>query len=273
MTTAPSSEPELGRTYVCLATTAGIIGPVLFVTVFTVEGWSRSDYHPRSMFVSELSLGPDGWVQIVNFVISGALLVVFGRALAPSLRSRPAGGAGPLLLQIIGLSLMASGPFVTDPSALFDQHSIHGVIHGVFGAVVFSLAPVTCFVFYRRFRRDPAWRGFAAWTLAVGVVLVLGLGLLKVAQQPGSALFAWKGLVQRVVLVGFMGWVFTVAALLPRSVRPRCDTRGVHRAPGPVPASAWNFRIRCALVGAAAAGGDRGRACRNRRAWLCPPGG
>ncbi len=60
--------------------------PVLFVAVFMVEGSLRPDYHPFSMFVSELSLGPRGWVQIINFLISRALLVVFGHGVAPYLR-------------------------------------------------------------------------------------------------------------------------------------------------------------------------------------------
>jgi hypothetical protein len=214
MTRTASDRPGFDRRRLRLAAVAGMTAPVIFVTVFTVEGALRSGYHPVSMFVSELSLGPRGWVQIANFLITGALLVVFGRAAAPRL----GGGAGPILLQIIGVSLMASGPFVTDPSALFDQHTVHGLVHGVFGAVVFSLAPASCLVFSRRFRRDPAWRGLASWSLTVGVALVVGVIVLKVAQQPGSVLFAGRGVVQRVVLVTFMGWLFTVAARLPRTV-------------------------------------------------------
>jgi hypothetical protein len=214
MTRAASDPPEPDRRRLRLAAVTGMTAPVIFVTVFTVEGAIRSGYHPVSMFVSELSLGPRGWVQIANFLITGALLVVFGRAAAPRL----GGGAGPILLQIIGVSLMASGPFVTDPSALFDQQTVHGLVHGVFGAVVFSLAPASCLVFSRRFRRDPPWRGLASWTLTVGVALVVGVIVLKMAQQPGSILFAGRGAVQRVVLVTFMSWLFTVAAHLPRTV-------------------------------------------------------
>lgn len=54
------------------------------------------------------------------------------------------------------------------------------------------------------------------WTLAAGGVLTLGIGLLKVSQQSGSGLFEWKGLVQRVLLVAFMAWIFAVAFRLRR---------------------------------------------------------
>src|SRR4051812_19913630 len=109
---------------------------------------------PLSMFVSELSLGPAGWVQILNFLVTGALVVVFGRGLALYSRSGAASRAGSVLLQIIGLGLMASGLFATDASALGSPVSTHGIIHGILGAVVFSLAPVSCFLFSRSFRRD-----------------------------------------------------------------------------------------------------------------------
>lgn len=109
---------------------------------------------------------------------------------------------------------MASGAFTTDPSAMFDQHSAKGIVHGIFGAVVFTFAPVSCFVFYRRFRHEPAWRPLVGWTLASGIVLTLGIGVLKISQQPGSGLFEVKGLVQRILLVTFMAWIFAVASRL-----------------------------------------------------------
>lgn len=94
---------------------------------------------------------------------------------------------------------------------MFDQVSVHGIIHGIFGAVVFSLAPVTCFVFHRRMRTDPALQALAPWTLAAGILLVVGIVLLKVSQLPGG-LFPYKGLVQRAVLLVFMTWLLALGA-------------------------------------------------------------
>lgn len=191
-----------------------MIGAVLFVSVFTLLGWLDPGYSSTRMFVSELSLGPQGWVQILNFVLTGTLVVAFGRGLAAHFSTGAASRAGPVLVQIIGVSLLASGPFTTDPSAMLDQSTTHGLVHGIFGAVVFTFAPASCFVFYRRFRKDPMWRSLAGWTLFSGIVLTLGIGILKISQQPGSGLFDWKGLVQRVLLVTFMAWIFAVASRL-----------------------------------------------------------
>ena len=52
-----------------LAAWAGIIGPTLFLLVFTLEGWLRPGYQPQTMYVSDLSLGPRGTIQIINFIV------------------------------------------------------------------------------------------------------------------------------------------------------------------------------------------------------------
>ena len=68
-------------------TWAGIIGPPLFVAIFTLEGWFRSGYEPTRMYVSELSLGSRGWIQNVNFVVFGLLFLVFSRSVAAEFQS------------------------------------------------------------------------------------------------------------------------------------------------------------------------------------------
>ena len=158
--TAPIQTADEER-HVRLSASAGMIGAVLFVSVFTIYGWLYPGYSPTRMFVSELSLGPYGRVQILNFLLTGALILVFGVGLASHFSTGAGSRAGPALIQGIGVSLMASGPFTTDPSAMFGQTSAQGVVHGIFGAVVFTFAPISCFVFYRRFRRDPFWHPLA----------------------------------------------------------------------------------------------------------------
>lgn len=202
-----------------------MIGAFLFVSVFTVYGWLYPGYSPTRMFVSELSLGPYGWVQILNFVLTGALILAFGVGLSAHFSTGAASRTGPALIQGIGVSLIASGPFTTDPSAMFGQSSIQGVVHGVFGAIVFTFAPISCFVFYRRFRHDPFWRPLSGWTLATGVVLTVGIVVLKISQQVESGLFEWKGLVQRVLLLALMAWIFTVAYRLRSHYRTTAPAR------------------------------------------------
>jgi hypothetical protein len=195
-----------------LAAWAGIIGPTLFAATFTIEGWLRPGYHPLGMFVSALSLGPRGWVQIVNFVVFGTLLLAFSRGVAAEFQDGKASRAGPILLTIIALSILASGPFVMDPAATPPaEMTLHGILHQFFGAVAFSLMPVSCFVFWRRFRADPKWRSFHSWTLSVGIMIVAAVLLLKIAQTSPSVLGQWVGLFQRLALVPYLAWLATFA--------------------------------------------------------------
>jgi len=194
---------------------AGIIGPTLFVAIFMLEGWLRPGYEPLKMYVSELSLGPRGWIQIVNFIVFGVLLLVFTRGVVAEFQSGKAARGGILLLRIIALCYLASGPFVTDPaSTARNQMTLHGILHGIFGAIVFTLMPISCFVFLRRFREDPKWQ-FLQWpTLALGTISAAGVILLSVATKlpnTQNVFNEWLGLIQRTAIVPFMIWLFIFA--------------------------------------------------------------
>lgn len=194
---------------------AGMIGSLLFVTVFTVEGWLRPGYDAFSRFISELSIGPRGWIQIINFVVLGILFLLFSRAVAAEFREGKASKAGPILVAIIGFSFLVSGPLVTDVAGTpRDQMSLHGLLHGIFGALVFSLSPVSCFVFWRRFREDPNWQHLQGWTLLAGIVTTVAVLLLTIATKipvTPNVFTPWNGLIQRMLIVPYLVWIFFFA--------------------------------------------------------------
>jgi hypothetical protein len=199
---------------------AGMIGSALFISVFTLEGFLRSGYDWRSTFISELSIGPRGWIQILNFIVLGILFLIFTRGVMSEFREGKASKWGPILLAIIGLSFLVSGPFVTDVAGTpRDQMTVQGTIHGIFGALVFSLSPVSCFVFYRRFREDPNWKQLLLWTLIAGIITTVAVILLSAAtKQPvqPNAFSPWNGLIQRMVIIPYLAWIFTFASVLRR---------------------------------------------------------
>ena len=55
----------------------GAIGPLLFILVFLIEGVTRPGYSVWHDFVSDLSLGDQGWEQIGNFLVCGVLILCF----------------------------------------------------------------------------------------------------------------------------------------------------------------------------------------------------
>jgi hypothetical protein len=198
---------------------AGIIGPVLFVSIFIIEGRLRVGYNSLAMYISALSLGPRGWVQILNFVVFGFLLLAFARGIA----ARPPGvgapsRAGPVLLTIIAFGYLVSGPFVMDPVGTSrDRASIHGMVHGILGGIVFLLMPVSCFVFVRRYRRDPKRRSLQWCTVAAGTTSAVAVAILTIATKmlpAHNAFDPWLGAIQRAAIVPFMAWLFIFALTL-----------------------------------------------------------
>ena len=200
---------------------AGMIGPVLFVSIFIIEGRLRVGYNSLAMYVSALSLGPSGWVQILSFVVFGLLLLAFARGVgAGSPGAGAPSRAGPALLTIIAFGYLLSGPFVMDPVGTSrNLMSIHGMVHGILGGIVFLLMPVSCFVFVRRFRRDPKWRSLQWCTLAAGTTTAVAVAILTIATKvlpAPNAFDPWLGVIQRAAIVPYMAWLFIFALTLRR---------------------------------------------------------
>ena len=206
-----------------IAAWAGMIGSALFIAIFTLEGILRPDYNPLGMYVSELSLGLRGWIQITNFIIYGIFFLTFTLGVTAEFKKGKASKAGPILLAIIGVCLLLSGPFVMDPASTpVDSMSLSGTLHQLLGAIVFLLAPISCFVFWRRFRIDPNWRVLQWWTLIATVVIALAVVVLRIGSTPlidSAGLVEWIGLIQRTALVTFVVWIFTFALVLYRRSR------------------------------------------------------
>jgi hypothetical membrane protein len=197
---------------------AGMIGSAFFVAVFTIEGLLRPGYDWRSTFISALSLGPRGWIQITNFLVLGTLMLLFTWGVAAEFREGKASRFGPILLAIIGIGFLVSGPLVMDPTGTaVAEMTPHGIAHQLFGAIVFTLAPIVCFVFFRRFRSDPDWRWFAWWTLAAGIVITLAIIALRIMNpQPPALPHPLAGIAQRMIMIPFLAWVFVFGAGLYR---------------------------------------------------------
>jgi hypothetical membrane protein len=198
---------------------AGVIGPILFIAVFLVEGAIRPGYDPIRLQVSYLSLGEGGWFQQLTFLVSGALILWF----AASLRGELLGGAGamaaPLFIGLAGVGLVIAGVFSTMPAFGYPPGTPDGFptdipttayVH-VSGAlclfVGLIVAPVAM---ARRFRRD----GSTAWAIYSGLtaVVVLVFQIADSADASGRPVFTdLLGLVQRIALIAGLGWLSAVA--------------------------------------------------------------
>ena len=189
----------------------GIIAPIIFVLIFTIEGAFRDNYSPIKNFISELSLGERGWIQIVNFLIFGFLLFVFSFQLIIDFRKTKLSVAGPVLLLILSVCFFFSGPFVTDPNTIFaDQKSIHGIIHGVLGGLVFLIIPINLWVFLKLFKKIAYLNPLKNVTLFFAITsTIFFICFTYVTKVPAAQnIFSnCNGLFQRFALIPFMVWL------------------------------------------------------------------
>jgi len=208
---------------------AGAIGPLLFILVFLIEDATRPGYSPWHNFVSALSLSNQGWIQIVNFLVCGVLVLCFAFGLRQIFRSGKASTWGPLLLGIFGLSLIIAGIFVTDPSLGYyppgissSTQTLHGTIHGINAPIAFGSLTIAIFVLARRFASDPEWRGWAIYSLITGIILVASfIASLVVAtlDEKGILPNSPAGLLERIAIIIGWGWIALLAIQLLRQMR------------------------------------------------------
>ena len=198
---------------------AGMVGPLGFIIVFLVEGATRPGYSVWRNFVSQLATGPGGWMQVVNFIVCGALVVAFAVALRAAWRGSPGSVGAPLLLGLFGLDLVVAGLFSTDPALGYPPgaaqvHTSHGMVHGLAGLGAFTLLPATALVSSRHFAAVAAERTWFVYSLLVGVALFAGFVAFTVFSAMDSS-GAWPnaptGLMQRAVIITGWTWIALVA--------------------------------------------------------------
>ena len=185
---------------------AGLLGPLLFSVVALVDGFTKPDYSAIHNTISELALGAHGWVQSANFLLFGVLLIAFAAGLRQLFPTGRASVFGPLLLGLSGLGLIVSGIFPTDPIST-TSNTLAGTIHNMAALLVFSTQSAACFVYARRFRQEPAWRGYGLYSVITGVITPV-LFIAFVVQFVDTP---YGGLVQRVFTTIIWLWIAAIA--------------------------------------------------------------
>jgi hypothetical membrane protein len=195
----------------------GAIGALLNIIVVLILGATRPGYNAWQMPDSSLELGEGGWVQITNYIISGALLLGFAIGLRRVLRTGRGSTWGPILLGIYGLSFVLIGIFITDPVLGYppgasSTATIRGTIHILFGPIQFFSLAAACFVLARRDAADPARRGWVWYSVATGVLVVASyiVFVLTFKLLDGGPV----GLIERIGIFGGGCWVALLAIRL-----------------------------------------------------------
>jgi hypothetical protein len=198
----------------------GVVAGPLFVGTFLLEGATRDAYEPFRHPVSSLAIGPGGWMQRLNFWVTGALYtagtVGLWRASVQPVRTR----VGPVLIGTAALGLVGAGIFVADPHSgyppgsppLLSEPTTSGKLHDGFSTPVFLALPAAALVYAHWFAR----RGQRSWmwgSIAAGVTMLTTFGFAGAGfNQEYPSMVPYGGLFQRISLSITFGWLTALAA-------------------------------------------------------------
>lgn len=198
----------------CAAVASPLWAVVSLAQVATREGFDLTR-HP----LSQLATGSLGWLQILNFLTAGVLLVAGATGLRRVMYGSPGGTWAPRLVRVAGLGLVGAGVLVMDPMNGYPvgtpvgmpaAMSWHSIGHMVAGSISFVALIAACYVLGRHFGRAGN-RGHAVASRIAGTALLVGDVWAMTGGRAGSLTIA-------VGAIAAMLWISVVAVRYRRNL-------------------------------------------------------
>lgn len=183
----------------------GVVAGPFYIVVSLVLALTRPGFALTRHALSLLMLGDLGWIQHVNFVLTGLMVLAAAVGFARAIRT----GRGLALAVLVGLygaCLVLSSVFPPDPVTGFPpgetaHASTSGILHLLFGAIGFVAMAAAAFT-YAAWCTAQGIRGRAPLAIALGVLIVIGFfGGAALAQSPAGVLLLW------VAVLSIWGWL------------------------------------------------------------------
>lgn len=170
----------------------GMIAGPLYLAVGLAQALTREGFDLGRHSLSALANGPGGWIQTLNFVVTGLLVIAAAAGIRRALR--PRSGISAWILAGFGVSMLLAAIFPADPvdgfpvgtpAGMPETISTTGLIHFAAGAFGFLTLAVSCIAFgitmARSSRRYPA----LAWPSIIAGALVIA-GFMAPAFLPAA---------------------------------------------------------------------------------------
>jgi hypothetical protein len=196
---------ERGNLLLQLSAWAGIVGPLIFVLVFMVNGALHPTYSAMSQAVSYLAVQSNGWIQDLNFLVLGLLLLLFAIGFHQRMHtvmSRKQLTVCTILLVLVGAGF-TNECFFTAGAAGEPQNAFHIIMHNIGFIDIFFSLPILFFICGAQFRKTPIWRGYGWYSIIAGLVTV---ALLAFFVYVGIQTSPFLGLVQRILIIEALAW-------------------------------------------------------------------
>ena len=199
----------------------GALAGPFYVTLVLVQALLRPGFDLVRHDASLLSNGSLGWIQVLNFVATGLMVIAFAAGVRRALGSGRGATWGPRLLAGFGIGLIGAGIFKADPMAGFPPGAPagmpvtvtpFGLLHIVMAGVGFLCFVGACLALGRRFASEGrrTWSWFSRLT---GVAFLAAFaGLASGSGSPLVIVAFWAALILA------WAWLAALAAMLYRTV-------------------------------------------------------
>lgn len=158
------------------------LGGLLFVLTYLVLGMLAPGYAPLRQTISALEFTSVGIAQRLNFLVFGVTLCVFALALRRELGA----GRGAVLIPVLqctsGIGVIGDAIFIYEP------------MHMVCDLIAFNSALLFLFLFAWRFSGDNRWKGWTAFSILTGLLMMALLTAFGVANHLGGPAGAFEKL-------------------------------------------------------------------------------
>jgi hypothetical protein len=177
----------------------GVLAAVQMIVVSTLDGLTRPGYDETRNWISQLSLGADGWHGTANLATCGLWVILCAVGL-----HRRADGRAVVLILWCGLCLVSLAVVRTDaglgfPPGVPDEHTTRGLMHKLI-AITLGVAGIGAVARVGPRRAARAVAAVMTVTFVAASVLVL---LDAGGVWPGNP----SGLLERVALFAGLGWI------------------------------------------------------------------
>ena len=217
---------------------AGLVGPCFFLLVLLLDGWLTPGYSAMTEVVSFLERGPTGWIQRLNFVLTGLLFLLFASGFLHWMRPRSSSWwlvVTTVLIALSGVGMILAGAILPEAPGTA-QLTVRWILHTIAFSLVFLPLGLACLLVGGKFVRTPGWRIHGVYSLLSSVFPIFaGLGNLYssfVVKNASHALVsattsqpANGGLVNRIIIAVAFAWYVILA------IRLLLQTRGEVQAP------------------------------------------
>ena len=156
---------------VTVLATFTVLGILYFFAAVTTEELLRPLYNPIQRTISELAVGPFGFLQTSAFIVLGLSLLALQHGLARSLRRAALSRIACALLALCGVAAFLAAAFPTNLKGAVV--TVAGQIHESAADVGYAGLIVAIIMLTIHFRRDERWRSYVT---ASSSLAVLGAG-------------------------------------------------------------------------------------------------